>query len=227
MRLFECKWDKEEKTKGGERESRRCEIAEKVEPEFKKESKHKEHGDKRKSDTDRSDHKRPRLRSHGSRDEQRNDSNRTDQKFLTETSDVKEGVEISEVGSVVRNETDPLLLNQKKSGLNSRTTLKAMDSVDGTEIHEVADQKRLDEIKISIEKELERKVEAVPTSSNYNMPNLTVELKSGGEKRVTRENIFEGATPNFNARQKIKMILLSESERKAADRSSKKRSGVK
>ncbi|KAL3997151.1 DWNN domain family protein [Acanthocheilonema viteae] len=223
------RWDnKEEKTKVGEREPRRCENTEKVELEFKKESRHKQHGDKRKSETSRSDRKRPRLRrSHGSRNEQRNGLNIADQRFLPETSDVRRAVEVSEVDSVVRNETDPLLLSQKKLGLNSRTTSKAMNSVDGTEIHETSDQKRLDEIKVSIEKELELKVEAAPVSSNYNMPNLTVELKSGGEKRVTRENIFEGATPHFNARQKIKMVLLSESERKAADRSSKKRSGVK
>lgn len=131
--------------------------------------------------TSRSDHKRPRLRSRGSRDEQRNSSTKTDQKFLSETPDVKKIVEVNEVGPVVRNETDPLLLNQKKSGLNSRITSKAMDSVDGAEFREASDQKRLDEIKVSIEKELERKVEAVSASNNYNMPNLTVELKSGGE----------------------------------------------
>lgn len=44
------RWDnKEEKIKGGEREPKRYE-AEKVETELKKESRHKEHGDKRKSD---------------------------------------------------------------------------------------------------------------------------------------------------------------------------------
>lgn len=129
----------------------------------------------------RSDHKRPRLRSHGSRDEQCNDSSMMDQKFLSETFDVKKVAGNSETDSAVRNETDPLLLGSKKSGLNSRTTSKAMDSADGTEMHEASDQKRLDEIKVSIEKELERKVEAVPVSSSYNMPNLTVELKSGGE----------------------------------------------
>lgn len=103
----------------------------------------------------------------------------TDQKFLSEISDARKVVEISEVNSVVQNEIDPSLLSQKKSSLNSRTTSKAMDSFDGAEVREASDQKRLDDIKISIEKELERKVEAMPVSSNYNMPNLTVELKSG------------------------------------------------
>ncbi|VDK75301.1 unnamed protein product [Litomosoides sigmodontis] len=218
--------NKEEKTKSSERELRRLENSEKVGLELRKESKHKQHGDKRKTETNRSDHKRPRLRSHGSRDEQCNDS-MTDQKFLSETFDVKKVAEGSETDSVVRNETDPLLLSPKKSGLDLRTTSKAIDPVDRNEMHKASDQKRVDEIKISIEKELERKVEAIPASSSCNMPNLTVELKSGGEKRVTRENIFEGATPHFNARQKIKMILLSESERKAADRSFKKKSGMK
>ncbi|VIO95169.1 Zinc knuckle family protein [Brugia malayi] len=227
-KLENKRWDNREgKTKGGEREPKRSGNAEKPESEMKKESRHKEHGEKRKNDTGRSDHKRPRLRSHGSHDEQRNASNKSDQKILSEISDIKKVVEVDEIGPVVRNETDPLLLSKKKSGLNSRVASKIVDSVDGTKVHESTDQKVLDEIKVSVEKEIERKVEALPTSSNYNMPNLTVELKSGGEKRVTRENIFEGATPYFNARQKIKMILLSESERKAADRSSKKRSGVK
>ncbi|EJD74543.1 zinc knuckle family protein [Loa loa] len=220
------RWDNKEGKTKGEREAKRCENAEKVEPEPTKESRRKEHGEKRKSDASRSDHKRPRLRSYGSHDEQRSDSSKSDQKFLSEISDVKKVVEVNEVDTVVRNETDPLLLSQKKAGLNSRTS-KAVDSIDGTEGHGASDQKLLDEIKVSIEKELERKVEAIPTSSNYNMPNLTVELQSGGEKRVTRENIFEGAIPHFNARQKIKMILLSESERKAADRSSKKKTGSK
>lgn len=131
--------------------------------------------------TVRSDHKRTRMRSRGSRDEQRSSSGKSDQKLLLETSQVKKAVDVGEIGSVVRNETDASLLCENKSELNSWVTSKATDRVDGTEVHGAIDQKQLDEIKVSIEKELDRKVEAVPISSNYNMPNLTVELKSGGE----------------------------------------------
>ena len=94
------------------------------------------------------------------------------------------------------------------------------------------------------------------TETQKDMPNLTVEVKVGGEvllkfcewcltdvktfslvsfyavllcyymlylqKKVTRENIFENAGPTFNARQKIKMILLSESQRFAADKARKR-----
>lgn len=42
--------NKEEKTKSSERELRRLENTEKVGPEFKKESRHKQHGDKRKTE---------------------------------------------------------------------------------------------------------------------------------------------------------------------------------
>ncbi|KHN70660.1 E3 ubiquitin-protein ligase RBBP6 [Toxocara canis] len=86
-------------------------------------------------------------------------------------------------------------------------------------------EKKLDDIKVSIENELagERKVDT-PTSgdSQRDKPNITVELKYGGEKKVTRENVFENSVPQFNARQKIKMILLSESERFAADKAKKR-----
>ncbi|MFH4974791.1 hypothetical protein AB6A40_001500 [Gnathostoma spinigerum] len=102
---------------------------------------------------------------------------------------------------------------------------------------EEVEKRRLNEIKTTIEKELAagRKTEKLTEKLNKTStidtprtekPNLTVEVKSGGEKKVTRETIFENSIPQFNARQKIKMILLSESERSAADRA-KMRKGSK
>lgn len=83
----------------------------------------------------------------------------------------------AEAITVMKNDSDPSSLNRKQT--NSRK-MEASDSVTRVEAQQT-DQKRLDEIRVSIENELERKVEAVSSSSSFNLENLTVELKSGGE----------------------------------------------
>uniref|UniRef100_A0A183EBM8 Shugoshin_C domain-containing protein n=1 Tax=Gongylonema pulchrum TaxID=637853 RepID=A0A183EBM8_9BILA len=47
--------------------------------------------------------------------------------------------------------------------------------------------------------------------------------RTNRKKRISRENVFEGAAPQFNARQKITMILMPDKDRQAADRLKKSR----
>ncbi|VDN03133.1 unnamed protein product [Thelazia callipaeda] len=223
------KRDRKGKSRGVEKESKRSEPTEKNKTDCSKEMRRKERGEKRANDVDRvgGDNKRSRTHSNDSRDEQRDSPIKIDHKPAADTSVVfKKDSEVEQVSSAIQNETDSLLLARKTSSVNVRLSSKIVESDEQTVVHKKLDQKRFDEVKVSLQKESERKADlsSVPIAA---MPNLTVEVKSGNEKRVTRETIFEGATPNFNARQKIKMVLLSDSERKAADRLSKKKFGLK
>uniref|UniRef100_A0A0M3HZ17 RING-type domain-containing protein n=1 Tax=Ascaris lumbricoides TaxID=6252 RepID=A0A0M3HZ17_ASCLU len=187
------------------------------------------HSEKRRCEADRDEQKKPRESATGVT--KRNEERPRESKSKEE--------EHAEKGKRIRKDEESVVRSEKKdvdkvSNVNKEEPIKKIthrrerDETNKSSVKDDSETKKLDEIKVSIENELasERKLDTSTSStsgeSHRDKPNITVELKYGGEKKVTRENVFENSVPQFNARQKIKMILLSESERFAVDRAKKR-----